>query len=116
MMWEAAGEELQAFMRERNPKLGPRGLKLLWKSYALQEAEAVGREAKLQWALRHNVPVYSLQHDAIMVGRWGAEAADEEEGLAMACEMSHEATVLAGYEVMVKAKWAEEIQAVTWAD
>ena len=103
-------------MQERNPKLGPRGLKLLWKSYVLQEAEAVGREAKVQWALRQNVPVLSLQHDAIVTGRWGGEAADEEEGLVMACEMSQEATALAGYEVRVTAEWAEEINAVTWAD
>ena len=39
-----------------------------------------------------------------------------EEGLVMACEMSQEATTLAGYEVRVTAEWAEEINAVTWAD
>ena len=40
-MWEQAGEEMQDFMRERHPKMGIRGLRLLWKSYVLQEAEAV---------------------------------------------------------------------------
>ena len=91
-------------------------MKLLWKSYVLQEAEAVGREAKVMWALQRSIPVLSLQHDAVIMGRWGPEAANEEEGLEMACEMSQDASALAGYEVTVKAKWAENFGAITWVD
>ena len=117
-MWDNAGEELREFMRERHPKMGSRGLKLLWKSYVLQEAEAVGREAKVMWALQRNIPVLSLQHDAVITGRWESEAANEEEGVEMACEMSMAASALAGYEVTVKAKWAENFGAQSrgWID
>ena len=115
-MWEQAGEELREFMRESHPTVGIRGLRLQWKSYALQEAEAVSREAKIGWALQRGVPVHSLQHDCVVVGRAGRNAADEEEGVIMACEMSHVASSRAGYEVGVKAKWAEELGAVLWVD
>ena len=50
-MWENAGEELREFIDNRYPKKGIREKRLLWKSYALQEAEAVGRDAKIAWAV-----------------------------------------------------------------
>ena len=115
-MWEHAGEELREFMRERYPSTGIRGLRLQWKSYVLQEAEAVSREAKIGWALQQGVPVHSLQHDCVVVGRRGRNAADAAEGVAMAREMSHAASSTAGYGVRVTAKWAEELEAVLLVD
>ena len=115
-MWEHAGEELREFMRERYPTTGIRGLRLQWKSYVLQEAEAVSREAKIGWALQRGVPVHSLQHDCVVIGRRGRNAADVAEGAVMAREMSHAASSKAGYGVRVTAKWAEELGAVLWVD
>ena len=38
-MWENAGEDLREFINDRYPKKGIREKRLLWKSYALKEAE-----------------------------------------------------------------------------
>ena len=68
-MWENAGEDLREFMNDRYPKKGLREKRLLWKSYVLQEAEAVGRDAKIAWAVDHGIPVHSLQHDCVFLGK-----------------------------------------------
>ena len=68
-MWENAGEDLREFINDRYPKKGIREKRLLWKSYALQEAEAVGRDAKIAWATEHGIPVHSLQHDCVFLGK-----------------------------------------------
>ena len=88
----------------------------LWKSYAQQEAEATGREAKVRWALKEGVSVQSIQHDCVVVGRVGPEAADAYEGAALAEAMSSVVTAAVGYDVRVKAKWCEEVGAIVWAD
>ena len=45
----------------------------VWKSYVLQEAEATGRSAKLEWAAREGARVLSLQHDGVILGRMGRD-------------------------------------------
>ena len=102
-------------MDDRYPKKGIKEKRLLWKSYVLQEAEAVGRDAKIAWAVRHGVPVQSLQHDCVFLGKLpGQEVGKDDPKLARA--LSKAVTDASGYEVQVKAQWAEEIEAVRWVD
>ena len=71
------------------------------KSYVLQEAEAAAREAKMQWAEEAGLEVQGLQHDGIVVGGSGVNAAEMELG------MSRAATQWCGYSVDVKVVEAE---------
>ena len=114
-MWEHAGEELRAFLAERYPKKGLRERRLLWKSYVLQEAEAVGRDAKVAWALDNGVPVHSLQHDAVFLGKIPGQGVGVDNPR-LASALSAAVTKASGYDVQVKAQWAEEIEAVRWVD
>ena len=100
----------------RRPKANLKARMGLWKSYAQQEAEATGREAKVRWARKEGVSVQSIQHDCVVVGRVGPEAADAYEGAALAEAMSSVVTAAVGYDVRVKAKWCEEVGAIVWAD
>ena len=115
-MWEHAGEELRDFVQERNPTMSMRGRRLTWKSYVLQEAEAVSRGAKIKWARKKGVTVHSLQHDCVVLGKIGQTAMDQGESEYIARELSTVATAAAGYPVDVKAEWMEELGAVRWVD
>ena len=115
-MWENAGEDLREYVTEARPRATEKARKGLWKSYVQQEAEATGREAKVRWAREEGVTVQSIQHDCVIVGRVGPDAADELEGTAVAEEMSRVVTEAVGYKVTVKTKWCEEVGAIVWAD
>ena len=115
-MWENAGAEVQEFIKAWHPKARLRAHKLKWKSYVLQEAEATSREAKIRWARAQGIPVLSLQHDCVVLGRRGEDAADEATGHMLAKGLSEAATAATGYPTTVDAEWCEELEAVTWAD
>ena len=70
----------------------------------------------MRWAREEGVTVQSIQHDCVIVGRVGPDAADALEGAAVAEEMSRVVTEAVGYEVTVKTKWCEEVGAIVWAD
>ena len=97
-LWDNAGTGLKSFLKRSYPKADERKRRLRWKSYVLQEAEAVAREAKLAWCARHEVRVMSLQHDGIVTGKLG-EGWDEESA---AHAMQEEATQACGLEGQVK--------------
>jgi len=94
-------------------------------SYAQQEAKATGREAKVRWAREEGVSVQSIQHDCVVlvVGRVGPDG-DGRRPMrnrggrpgAVAEVMSGVVTAAVGYDVRVKAKWCEEVEAIVWAD
>jgi len=69
---------------------------LTLKSFVLQEAEAVGREAKLRAAAALGLRVVSLQHDGVVVT--GFEEGKQDE---VAQAMSEAVTVSCGYESKV---------------
>ena len=76
---------------------------LRMKSYLLQEAEAVSREAKVNWCREQGLRVLNLQHDGIFVESLpaGLAAAEVAELLGAAASRA------AGYEVIVAAEWVE---------
>ena len=69
------------------------------KSYLLQEADAVSRQAKLDTAKRLNLRVHSLQHDGILGGMHDTLSPTE-----VANVMSQDASHAAGYKVEVTVK------------
>lgn len=79
--------------RKKNP-----ALKL--KSYLLQEAEAVSRGAKAEWAAGQGVQVVSLQHDGVVFHALPDGLTAEE----VAEQLSAAASRAAGYEVVVEPK------------
>ena len=79
--------------RKKNP-----ALKL--KSYLLQEAEAVSRGAKAEWAAGQGVRVVSLQHDGVVFHALPDGLTAEE----VAEQLSAAASRAAGYEVVVEPK------------
>ena len=86
-MWEHAGAELREYVSAARPRATDRAKMGCWKSYVLQEAEATGREAKVSWAVGEGVEVHSMQHDCVVLGRVGSDAADEGEREGMKSEM-----------------------------
>ena len=78
---------------------------LRMKSYLLQEAEAVSREAKVHWCREKGLRVLNLQHDGIFVESLpeGLTAAEVAELLGAAASRA------AGYEVIVAAEWVEAL-------
>ena len=83
--------------------------------YALQEAEAVGRDAKIAWAVDHGIPVHSLQHDCVFLGKLpGQLIGRDDQKLAEA--LSKAVTDASGYAIKVQAQWTEESEAVRWVD
>ena len=70
----------------------------------------------MAWAREMGMQIHSLQHDCVVVGKKGEEAADVEEGKWIAANMSTWATEATQYDVQVKATWAEEWTSVVWAD
>ena len=114
-MWENAGEDLREFMNDRYPKKGLREKRLLWKSYVLQEAEAVGRDAKIAWAVDHGIPVHSLQHDCVFLGKLPGQLIGRDDQK-LADALSKAVTDASGYAVKVQAQWTEKIEAVRWVD
>ena len=71
------------------------------KSYLLQEAEAISREAKLRWAIANNERVVSLQHDGVVI-KMDATNKKKIEEITEALKV--EATRECGYEVAIKGK------------
>ena len=71
--------------------------KLMVKSYILQEAEAVSREAKMTWAKGNGIRIMSMQHDGIVV-QTDRDVTEVAEGMEEAASDSCE------YKVSVKAK------------
>ena len=85
--------------RRHTPALAQADPSLTLKSYLLQEAEAVSREAKLAW-LADRPPsqrAISLQHDGLGIIGFPSEEWDE-----VAAAMSRAAEQAAGYPVVVK--------------
>ena len=78
---------------------------LTLKSYLLQEAEAVSREAKLLCLAQYEADIraVSLQHDGVAVTGFAEEAFPYMEG-----ELSHWASTAAGYPVTVVGKAVAE--------
>ena len=83
----------------------------VWKSYVLQEAEAAGRSAKLEWAAREGARVLSLQHDGVVMGKMGRDGGDPEEGEAIGGELAEAVSEAVGYRVRVKVAWCTEARA-----
>ena len=81
---------------------------LTLKSFVLQEAEAVGREAKLRAAAALGLRVVNLQHDGVVVT--GVEEGKQDE---VAQAMSEAVTVSCGYESRVV---LEQVRNVEVAD
>ena len=115
-MWEHAGAELREYVSAARPRATDRAKMGCWKSYVLQEAEATGREAKVSWAVGEGVEVHSMQHDCVVLGRVGSDAADEGEREALEEVLGEEVSKAVGYRVEVKAEWCEEVSAIVWAD
>jgi hypothetical protein len=69
-------------------------------SYLLQEAEAVSRNAKIEWCDTNGIQVLNLQHDG-MVG-FGMPAG-MDSGM-VAAHMAAAASVACGYQVEVEAE------------
>ena len=69
---------------------------LTLKSYVLQEAEAVGREAKLRTATAMGLRVVSLQHDGVAICGIDLDATDRVEAA-----MSEAVTLSCGYRMTV---------------
>ena len=76
----------------------PKNVALTLKSYLLQEAEGVGREAKLRWCSDNGVRVCNLQHDGVGVHMEAAQTADA------ASAMTAAVTQACGYSVEVVVK------------
>ena len=75
----------------------------------------MGRDAKIAWATEHGIPVHSLQHDCVFLGKLpGQDVGKDDPKLAEA--LSKAVTAASGYRVEVQAQWAEEIEAVRWVD
>ena len=70
---------------------------LTLKSFVLQEAEAVGREAKIRAAAALSLRVVSLQHDGLAFTGFAVEDRLSE----IASAMSAEVTASCGYDVKV---------------
>lgn len=62
------------------------------------------------------VEVHSMQHDCVVLGRVGPDAADEGEREALEEVLGEEVSKAVGYKVEVKAEWCEEVSAIVWAD
>ena len=87
-MWDHAGEELREYVKALRPRATVAASMGVWKSYVLQEAEAAGRSAKLEWAAREGARVLSLQHDGVILGRMGRDGGNSEEGEAIGDELT----------------------------
>ena len=75
----------------------------------------MGRDANIAWAADHGIPVHSLQHDCVFLGKLpGQQVGKDDPKLAEA--LSEAVTAASGYRVKVQAQWAEEIEAVRWVD
>ena len=72
--------------------------KLMVKSYLLQEAEAVSREAKIRWAKEKGLRVMNLQHDGLVI-QTGVENIKDYE-----TQMEKAAEEACGYKVQIKGK------------
>ena len=75
----------------------------------------MGRDAKIAWAVDHGIPVHSLQHDCVFLGKLPGQQLGKDSP-EMAEELSKAVTAASGYRVKVQAQWAEEIAAVRWVD
>ena len=73
-------------------------MNLTLKSYLLQEAEGVGREAKIMWCKENCVRVCSLQHDGVGVHIEDDQINDAAEAMTAAV------TKACGYSVQVVIK------------
>jgi ribonuclease HI len=91
---------LQRMWANKAGKKDERARRMAWKSYILQEAEAVSREAKLQWSWQHGVRVVNLQHDGIVAMVSG----DQQEQERAAQAMAQMATARCGFEVRIEPK------------
>jgi len=76
---------------------------LTLKSFILQEAEAVGREAKLRAAAVMGLRVVSLQHDGVAFTGFGVAGRQAE----IAEAMSREVTAACGYRAVVALEAAQ---------
>lgn len=115
-MWDHAGAELREYLTQLRPRATAKANMGAWKSYVLQEAEAAGRGAKLEWAEAQGIPVLSIQHDGIILGRVGPDDADEGEGAAIREELSRVVSEAVGYQVWVKVTWCAGAQRVLQVD
>ena len=80
---------------------------LTLKSYVLQEAEAVGREAKIRAAAALGLRVVSLQHDGVaVVGEVGERQAEVAESLSDAVSLA------CGYRVKVVLEKVQNVDIV----
>lgn len=115
-MWDHAGEELREYVKALRPRATVAASMGVWKSYVLQEAEAAGRSAKLEWAAREGARVLSLQHDGVILGRMGRDGGNSEEGEAIGDELTAAVSEAVGYRVRVKVAWCAEARAVLRVD
>ena len=115
-MWENAGSELQEYLSELRPGVGRQAKMSMWKSYALQEAEAAGRNAKITWARGAGRQVLSLQHDGVIIGLAERREEDEAEGEWMRGELTRAVSGAVGYEVRVRTEWCREARAALIVD
>ena len=67
------------------------------KSYILQEAEAISREAKILWATKKGIRIMSLQHDGIVM-----KVTEDTEKIRV--ELEKAASLACGYAISMKAK------------
>ena len=81
---------------------------LTLKSYILQEAEAVGREAKLRTATAMGLRVMSLQHDGVAVSGIGLDATTDRVEAAM----SEAVTASCGYSMSVVLERVRHVEIV----
>ena len=81
--------------RFKKKKQGSR--KLTMKSYILQEAEAISREAKILWATNRGIRIMSLQHDGIVM-----KVTEDTEKIRV--ELEKAASSACGYAISMKAK------------
>ena len=115
-MWEHAGAELREYVQAMRPRATAAAHMGTWKSYALQEAEAAGRNEKIAWAAREGMQVLSLQHDGVILGQVGPDGADEEEGEAIEEGLTEAVSRAVGYRVRVRVAWCAEARAAVQVD
>ena len=95
-LWHKAGESTRAYMAKRHKGKPEYKLQLKWKSYLLQEGEAVSRHAKMRWCQQRGIRVTNLQHDGIATGHMVDTIEEAQTG------MSQQASHACGFEVKVK--------------
>ena len=115
-MWEHAGAELREYVQAMRPRATAAAHMGTWKSYALQEAEAAGRNEKIAWAAREGMQVLSLQHDGVIICQVGPDGADVEEGEAIEDGLTEAVSRAVGYRVRVRVAGCAEARAAVQVD